>query len=165
MTSASAQYFPDSESCSGSCSLSLAYLSSDGCKNEDLQELQKFGEAAVDSASVHSEQPSAVSKKRGEVISWRKFAMQVYSSKYLWLDIYSDGTYCKFCVCHSDTARGTSRSGSGMFISEPFTGTWPDALAQHAASDGHSANALSFQQSTEQLVACKQPEDLVAKAQ
>ena len=57
------------------------------------------------------------------------------------------------------------RSGSGIFISEPFTGTWPDVLAQHATSDGHGANALSFQQSTEQLVACKQPEDLVAEAQ
>ena len=58
-----------------------------------------------------------------------------------------------------------------MFISEPFTGTRLDALAQHAASnghaasDGHAANALSFWQSAEQLVACKQQEDLVAEAQ
>ena len=52
-----------------------------------------------------------------------------------------------------------------MFISKPFTGTRPYALPQHAASDGHGANALSFQQSAEQLIACKQLEDLVAKAQ
>ena len=53
-------------------------------------------------------------------------------------------------------------SGSGVFI---FTGTWLDALAQHAASDGHAANALSFRKSAEQLVACKQQEDLVPEAQ
>ena len=51
-----------------------------------------------------------------------------------------------------------------MFISKPFTGTRPDALAQHAANDGHGVNALSFQQSAERLVVCKQLEDLVAKA-
>ena len=74
-----------------------------------------------------------------------------------------DGIYCKFCVCH--TARGTSQSGSGAFISEPFTGTWPDALAQHAASDRHGASALSFRQIAEWLVVCKQLEDLVAEVQ
>ena len=128
-----------------------------------LGQLTLFGEGAEDSASMHSEQPSAVSKKRGDVISWRKFATQAYRSKHPWLDVHSDDIYCKFCVRH--TAQGTSRSGSGVFISEPFTGTWPDALAQHAASDRHGANALSFRQSAERLVACKQLEDLVAEAQ
>ena len=83
--------------------------------------------------------------------------------KYPWLDVHSDSVYCKFCVCH--TARGTLRSGSGMFISEPFTWIRPDALAQRAARNGHGANALSSRQSAERLVACKQLDDLVAEVQ
>ena len=52
-----------------------------------------------------------------------------------------------------------------MFISKPFTGTRPDAFAQHAGSDGHGAYALSIQQSAERLVVSKQLEDIVAKGQ
>ena len=58
-------------------------------------QLTLFGEAAVDSAS---EQPTAVSKKRGDVTSWRKFATEAYRSKYPWLDVHLDGIYTAISV-------------------------------------------------------------------
>ena len=66
-------------------------------------QLMLFGAAALESTST---QPSAADKKRGDVITWHKFAMLAYCAKY-----------------------PTSRSGSSGFIHEAYPGTRPDALS------------------------------------
>ena len=85
---------------------------------------------------------------RDNVISWRKFGTQAYHSKYP----CTLGQCLLQVLCPPYSSRYLVEWQWRVYL-RAFTGTRLDALAQHAASDGHAANALSFQKSTEQLVA------------
>ena len=81
-------------------------------------------------------------ERRGDVASWRSFAESKCSSKHPWLVIQSDGVYCRYC----SHAGSSIRSGSVVFVTEPFTGCRPDKLAKHEQGKTHQQNEEAYRE-------------------
>ena len=76
------------------------------------------------------------------VALWRSFAESKWSSKHPWLVIQRDGVYCRYCL----HAGSSVRSGSVVFVAEPFTGCWPDKLAKHEQGKTHQQNEKAYRE-------------------
>lgn len=79
---------------------------------------------------------------KGDVDSWRDFADSKWNERHQWLDIASDGVYCRFC--RDGNVAGISRSGTKVFRSEPYTGTRPYHLSRHESSAEHTECAKVY---------------------
>ena len=78
-----------------------------------------------------TEQASGTPK--GGVASWRSFAERKWSSKHPWLVTQIDGVYYRYCL----HAGSSVKSGSTVFVAEPFTSCQPDKLVKHEQSKTH----------------------------
>ncbi len=118
-----------------------------------------FGTVAA-RASTCSEEPSeTASRRRGDLDSWRGFEESKWQARFPWLDVRSDGIYCLFCS-HC-TARGTSGSGTDMFIRTPYSGTRPDVVARHSMRNTkHTDNKVAYRESVERAVRKRKIEDV-----
>ena len=86
--------------------------------------------------------PNVPQERRGDISSWRSFAGSKWSSKHPWLVIQPDGVYCRYC---SHTGSSV-RSGSVVFVAEPFTGCRPDKLAKHDQGKTHQQNEEAYRE-------------------
>ena len=86
--------------------------------------------------------PNVPQERRGDISSWRSFAGSKWSSKHPWLVIQPDGVYCRYC---SHTGSSV-RSGSVVFVAEPFTGCRPDKLAKHDQGKTHQQNEETYRE-------------------
>ena len=86
--------------------------------------------------------PKGSQERRGDVASWRSFAERKWSSKHPWLVIQTDGVYCRYC----SHAGSSVKSGSTVFVAEPFTSCRPDKLVKHKQSKTHQQNEEAYQE-------------------
>lgn len=54
-----------------------------------------------------------------------------------------------YLYCREGSARGTSKSGSDVLLSKPYTGTLPDVLSRHEKNVQHNACASSYREGLE----------------
>ena len=86
--------------------------------------------------------PNGPHERRGDVRSWWSFAESKWSSKHPWLVIQPDGVYCRYC----SQAGSPTKSGSVVFVAEPFTGCRPDKLAKHKQGKTHQQNGEAYRE-------------------